>query len=323
MKFNDLLIGPGAAFAPMAGLSDAPARRLMAQHGAAYTTSEMVSAKALCYNDQKTAALLRGGKNNAPFGIQLFGSEPDTMAEGAKRVLHWQPDFIDINMGCPAPKITSTGAGSALMKDPALCGKIVAAVTAAVNLPVTVKMRKGWDDDTVTCVEVAKQCEAAGAAAIVVHARTRTQMYTPPIDPGCIAAVKAAVAVPVVGNGDILSAQDATDLMAATGCDAVLVGRGAMGNPWLFGEILAALRGEAPPPRPTLRETMDTMCRQLYEMCEEKGEGVAMRQARTHAPYYMKGLREAAQLRHIACGLTTYQDAEELARLVLQYNPGL
>ena len=322
MDFKTLFIGPGAAFAPMAGLSDASARRLMASYGAAYTVSEMVSAKALCYGDKKTAALLRGGGGEAPFGIQLFGSEPQIMAEGAKLALRYRPDFIDINMGCPAPKITGGGAGSALMRDPALCGRIVEAVVKAVDLPVTVKMRKGWDEGAVTCVEVARRCEAAGAAAIAVHGRTREQMYTPPIDPGCIAAVKAAVSVPVIGNGDVTSAAEALALLRQTDCDAVMIGRGALGSPWLFAEVKAALAGEPLPPRPGLRQRMAVMCAQLYSMCEEKGEEAAMRQARTQAPYYMKGLRGAAQLRRAACGLTVYRDAEELARLALQLNDG-
>ena len=322
MDFKTLFIGPGAAFAPMAGLSDASARRLMASSGAAYTVSEMVSAKALCYGDKKTAALLRGGGGEAPFGIQLFGSEPQIMAEGAKLALRYRPDFIDINMGCPAPKITGGGAGSALMRDPALCGRIVEAVVKAVDLPVTVKMRKGWDEGAVTCVEVARRCEAAGAAAIAVHGRTRVQMYTPPIDPDCIAAVKAAVSVPVIGNGDVTSAAEALALLRQTDCDAVMIGRGALGSPWLFAEVKAALAGEPLPPRPGLRQRMAVMCAQLYSMCEEKGEEAAMRQARTQAPYYMKGLRGAAQLRRAACGLTVYRDAEELARLALQLNGG-
>ena len=322
MQIGNLTLAPGALFAPMAGLSDASARQLMTAHGAAAAVSEMVSAKALVYGDKKTAALLRGGAGDAPYGIQLFGSEPDTMADAAKLVLHYHPDYIDINMGCPAPKITATGAGSALMKNPELCGQIVEAVNAAVDLPVTVKIRKGWDDDTVTCVEVARCCEAAGAAAIAVHGRTREQMYIPPIDPGCIAAVKAAVNIPVIGNGDITSADEALALMAQTGCDTVMVGRGALGNPWLFEEIRAALTGETPPPPPDLRQRMRTMCQQLYAMCEEKGEGLAMRQARSQAPYYMRGLRGAAQLRRAAVSLTYYRDAEALAELALSLNPG-
>ena len=322
LQIGSLTLAPGALFAPMAGLSDASARRLMTAHGAVAAVSEMVSAKALTYGDKKTAALLRGGAGDAPYGIQLFGSEPDTMAKAAKLVLRYHPDYIDINMGCPAPKITATGAGSALMRDPALCGRIVAAVCGAMELPVTVKIRKGWDDETASCVEVARCCAAAGAAAIAIHGRTREQMYTPPIDPGCIAAVKAAVSVPVIGNGDITSAADALALIEQTGCDAVMVGRGALGNPWLFEEIRAALTGKTPPPPPDLRRRMRTMCEQLYAMCEEKGESLAMRQARSQAPYYMRGLRGAAQLRRAAVSLTCYRDAEALAELALSLNPG-
>ncbi|MDY4784140.1 tRNA dihydrouridine synthase DusB [Pygmaiobacter massiliensis] len=312
----------GAAFAPMAGLSDAPARRIMAEYGAAYTVSEMVSAKALTYGDRKTGALLSGGGGCAPYGIQIFGAEPQTMAEGAKLVLKYNPDFIDINMGCPAPKITGGGAGSALMRDPALCGAIAEAVVKAVPVPVTVKLRKGWDADTVTCTEVAKRCEAAGVSLLAVHGRTREEMYTPPIDPGCIAAVKQAVGIPVLGNGDLLTATDAKQLMAETGCDGIMIGRGALGNPWLFTEIKAMLAGQPTPAGPTLKDRMDLLLRQVYAMCEEKGEGPAMRQARTQVMYFLKGLHGAAELRRAACGLTYYGDAEELVRLVYRHNVG-
>ncbi|MEG0803662.1 MAG: tRNA dihydrouridine synthase DusB, partial [Pygmaiobacter sp.] len=268
----------GAAFAPMAGLSDVSARNIMAEYGAAFTVSEMVSAKALTYGDRKTGALLARGEGIAPYGIQIFGSDPETMAAGAELALKYEPDFIDLNMGCPAPKITSGGAGSALLRDPSLCGAIAAAVVRAVPLPVTVKLRRGWDAGTVTCVEVAKRCEDAGVALLTVHGRTREEMYTPPIDTAAIAAVKAAVRIPVLGNGDILSAADAKKLMDETGCDSVMIGRGALGNPWLFSEIRAMLRGEVAPKSPTLKDRMGLMQRQFYAMCEEKGEGVAMRQ---------------------------------------------
>lgn len=311
------------ALGPMAGVTDMAFRTICREQGAALTCTEMVSAKALCYQDKKSIPLLQLGDGEHPAAAQIFGSDPVCMEEAAAIARQVSgADFIDINMGCPAPKITGGGAGSALMRDPALCGRIVEAVVKAVDLPVTVKMRKGWDEGAVTCVEVARRCEAAGAAAIAVHGRTREQMYTPPIDPDCIAAVKAAVSVPVIGNGDVTSAAEALALLRQTDCDAVMIGRGALGSPWLFAEVKAALAGEPLPPRPGLRQRMAVMCAQLYSMCEEKGEEAAMRQARTQAPYYMKGLRGAAQLRRAACGLTVYRDAEELARLALQLNGG-
>ena len=250
MRIGKLEIPQGAVFAPMAGFTDAACRHLMADHGAAYTVSEMASAKAITYGDQKSVALLRDPDPHGIYAVQLFGNEPDTLAE-AIRIIRGKGlafDLIDINMGCPAPKITGGGAGSKLMLDPQLCGRMVrAAVDAAGDTPVTVKMRAGWDADHITAVEVAKQCQENGAALVTVHGRTREQMYIPPIDPGVIKAVKQAVSIPVVGNGDVNSAADALAMLRETGCDAVMVGRGALGNPWLFDEIKAALAGEPAP----------------------------------------------------------------------------
>lgn len=311
----------GASFAPMAGFSDLAARTIMAQHGAVFTVSEMVSAKAITFQDAKSHKLISGSSGGAPYGIQLFGAEPETMARAAAACMRHNPDFIDINMGCPAPKIVAGGAGSALMKDPCLCGEIVAAVKQAVPVPVTVKMRSGWDLNSITCTQVAKQCEQAGAALIVVHGRTREQMYTPPVDYAPIVAVRQAVSVPVFGNGDILTADDALTMMQKTGCSGVAVGRGALGNPWLFEQIAAALRNETPPAPPTLTQKMVLLKHQIYLMCEEKGEESAMRQARGQSIYFMKGLRGASELRHKCCALSRYQDVDELVALVYRYNP--
>ena len=321
MRIGKLEIPQGAVFAPMAGFTDAACRHLMADHGAAYTVSEMASAKAITYGDQKSVALLRDPDPHGIYAVQLFGSEPDTLAE-AIRIIRGKGlafDIIDINMGCPAPKITGGGAGSKLMLDPSLCGRMVrAAVDAAGEIPVTVKMRAGWDADHITAVEVAKQCQANGAALVTVHGRTREQMYIPPIDPGVIRAVKQAVSIPVVGNGDINTAADALTLMRATGCDAVMVGRGALGNPWLFGEIRAALNGRPLPEKPTLRQRLEALRTQVYEMCEEKGEWVAMAQARSQALHYMRGLKGATTLRRACCQLSHYQDLDDLFDLVYQ-----
>ena len=319
MRIGKLEIPQGAVFAPMAGFTDAACRHLMADHGAAYTVSEMASAKAITYGDQKSVALLRDKDPHGIYAVQLFGNEPDILA----RAIHiirdkgLTFDIIDINMGCPAPKITGSGAGSKLMLDPELCGRMVrAAVDAAGETPVTVKMRAGWDADHITAVEVARQCQQNGAALVTVHGRTREQMYIPPIDPGIIRAVKQAVSIPVVGNGDINSADDALALMQQTGCDAVMVGRGALGNPWLFEEIRAALTGQPAPQPPTLQKRMAALRAQIYDMCERKGEWTAMPQARSQAIHYMRGLRGAAALRRACSTLSHFEDVDRLIEAV-------
>ena len=253
LKIGTLTLPHRAVFGPMAGFTDAPCRRLMAQHGAGFTVSEMVSGRALVYQDRKTAALLRAEPNDAPYGVQLFGDDPEIMGQAAALIEGEQFDFLDINMGCPAPKIVSAGAGSKLMLDPELCGRIVEQVAAHTTRPVTVKMRKGWDADHITAVECAKACAQAGAAAIAVHARTRAEMYTPGIDLSIIAAVKQAVDVPVLGNGDIHTPEDALEMVRQTGCDGVMIARAALGDPWLFEQVNAALEGAPPPSSPICR----------------------------------------------------------------------
>ena len=321
IQLGKLALAAGAALAPMAGATDATMRRLCAAHGAVCSVSEMVSAKALTMGDRKSPVLMAGGGGGAPYGIQLFGAEAVTMGEAAAMICggkyHVPFDFLDINMGCPAPKITGSGAGSALMKAPQLAGEIAAAVVqsaAAHDIPVTAKMRIGWDGDadTWTGIEVAKRCEAAGIVMLTVHGRTRAEMYNPGIHTDAIAAIKAAVHIPVLANGDVTSAAEALALLAATGCDGVAIGRGAMGNPWLFGEIAAAMQGRALPPPPTLNERFAVLRQHIYDMCEDKGEFVAMQQARTHAAWYMHGLRGAAALRRACCGLSRFADLDDV-----------
>lgn len=319
MKLGNTEIKGKAVLAPMAGVTDRAFRELCMGYGAAYCTSEMVSAKALVLSDRKTEALLAVSESERPMALQLFGYEPDVMAEAARIAAAHAPAAIDINMGCPAPKIAGNRSGSALMKDPALCGKIVEAVAAAVDLPVTVKIRKGWDAAGVNAVEVAKICEAAGASMIAVHGRTREQMYAPPADWAIIAAVKNAVSVPVVGNGDIYSAKDAMQMMEQTGCDLVMVGRGALGNPWIFREINSQYDLERPLSPPGIYEKMLVMNRHIEKLCQYKGENVGMREARKHTAWYMKGFKGAAKLR-VMCGeLRTLSDLRELTKQVLLY----
>ncbi|HIZ42042.1 MAG TPA: tRNA dihydrouridine synthase DusB [Candidatus Gemmiger excrementigallinarum] len=316
MQLKNLQIPVGAVFAPMAGLTDAACRRMMADHGAAWTVSEMASAKALNFGDRKSFALLKDPDPHGIYAIQLFGAEPETLAKAILLVREKgiRFDILDINMGCPAPKITSGGAGSHLLLDPPLCGAMVAAARKALgdDTPLTVKMRIGWDADHLTGVEVAKQCEANGADLLAVHGRTREQMYIPPIDTEAIAAIKQAVSIPVLANGDVTTAEGALDLLAKTGCDGVMIGRGALGDPWLFDRVRAALLGEEPPAEPSLNQRMMALRRQIYEMCEEKGEWLAMPQARSQAMHYMKGLRGAASLRRYCSMLEHFTDVDKL-----------
>lgn len=324
MQLRKLTIPAGAAFAPMAGLSDAACRRLMADHGAAWTVSEMASAKAITFGDKKSLALLRDRDPHGLYAVQLFGCEPDLLGQAIAilRDREIRFDILDLNMGCPAPKITGGGAGSKLMLDPALCGAMVRAARQALgeDTPLTVKMRTGWDDEHLTGPEVARQCEQNGADLLVVHGRTREQMYIPPIDPAAIAEIKRAVSIPVFANGDVTTAEGAVELLTATGCDGVMIGRGALGDPWLFERVNAALAGKTPPPLPSLSQRMAALRRQVYDMCEEKGEWAAMPQARSQAMHYMKGLRGAAALRRACAILSKFEDVDTLIEAVWRAN---
>lgn len=307
-----------AVLAPMAGVSDRAYRELCVRFGAAYCVSEMVSSKALSFNSKKSEELMEISDLERPCGIQIFGDDPKCMADAAKHALENKPDIIDINMGCPAPKISSNGSGSALMKNPRLCGEIVQAVTAVTDIPVTVKIRKGWDDDSVNAVEVAKICESAGAAAITVHGRTRQQYYKPPVDYDIIRAVRESVSVPVIANGDIDSAERAKEVMDITGCDLVMIGRATLGNPWIFSQINAYL--ENPNVKihtPDLEERLGVMIEHIGKMVEYKGEHMAMLQARKLVVGYFKGMKGAAALRNEAGKIKTLDDLYELRQKAL------
>lgn len=307
-----------AVLAPMAGVSDRAYRELCVRFGAAYCVSEMVSSKALSFNSKKSEELMEISDLERPCGIQIFGDDPKCMADAAKHALENKPDIIDINMGCPAPKISSNGSGSALMKNPRLCGEIVKAVTAVTDIPVTVKIRKGWDDDSVNAVEVAKICESAGAAAITVHGRTRQQYYKPPVDYDIIRAVRESVSVPVIANGDVDSAERAKEVMDITGCDLVMIGRATLGNPWIFSQINAYL--ENPNIKihtPDLEERLGVMIEHICKMVEYKGEHMAMLQARKLVVGYFKGMKGAAALRNEAGKIKTLDDLYELRQKAL------
>ena len=315
MKIGNLIIPEKAALAPMAGVADRAFRELCRGYGAAYTVCEMASAKGISLGDKKSAELLSITEPERPAGSQIFGNSPETMAIAAEKALEYSPDFIDINMGCPAPKVASSGGGALLMKDPVNSAKIVEAVVKASTVPVTVKMRSGWDDSTINAVELAKRCEQAGAAAITVHGRTKVQMYAPPVNIDIIREVKNAVSIPVIGNGDIIDGKSAAKMLEETGCDMVMVGRGALGRPWVFQEINAYLDHEVILPEPTVMQKMHVMLKHIEKICEYKGERIGIREARKHAAWYTKGLHGAANYR---ARIGLIESIEELAQIAAE-----
>jgi len=320
MYIGNVEIKGYAALAPMAGVADRAFRQLCVDHGAAYTVGEMVSAKGLTFGDRKSKELLVLDDDARPSAVQLFGDDPAIMAQAAKMAMDVRPDIIDINFGCPAPKIAGNHCGSALLREPKLCEAIVKAVADAVSVPVTAKIRKGYNKGDDVAVEVARACEAGGAAAVTVHGRTRDQMYAPPVDIDCIRRVKEAVHIPVIGNGDIYTAADAARMYEQTGCDLVMVGRGALGAPWLFTEINALLGEERTLPPPPLSRRMMLLFKQVSRAAELKGEKVALLEARKHAAWYMRGIKGAAALR-TACGtITTLDELAQLCAKVIAEN---
>lgn len=308
-KIGNVTLNSRALLAPMAGVSDRAYRELCVRFGAGYCVSEMVSSKALSFNSKKSEDLMDISEYERPCGIQIFGDDPECMADAARHAMQNLPDIIDINMGCPAPKISSNGSGSALMRNPQLCGEIVQAVVKSCDVPVTVKIRKGWDDGNINAVEVAKICEQAGASAITVHGRTRMQYYKPPVDYEIIRKVKQAVRIPVIANGDIDSAQKAKQVIEQTQCDLVMVGRATLGNPWIFSQINSYLENpEKPLEYPAFEERLEVMIEHISKMVEYKGEHMALLQARKLVAGYFKGMRGASSLRNEAGRISTLED---------------
>lgn len=318
MKIGNIEFEGYAALAPMAGVADRAMREICREYGAAYTVGELTSSKGVSLGDKKSAGYLKCYPAEMPMASQLFGYEPETMALAAKTAEAMGPAFIDINMGCPAPKVAGNGGGSALMKEPALAEKIIAAVVKSVNIPVTVKMRTGWDEDNVNAVEIAKRAEFAGAAAVTVHGRTRKQMYAPGIDFDTIAAVKKAVKIPVIANGDVCDGESAKNMYERTGADFVMVGRAAMGNPFVFEQINGYMKNGVILPPPDIETRLNTMLRQVNLMLSYKSERVAFNEARKHTAWYIKGIKGASKLRRMCGEIKSYADIELIVQKALE-----
>lgn len=322
MKIGNVEIKGYAGLAPMAGVADRAMREICREYGAAFTVGELTSSRGITLGDKKSAQLLSCSGAERPFASQLFGSDPQIMAQAAKKALLFSPDFIDINMGCPAPKVAGNGGGSALMREPELAARIVRAVAEAVNVPVTVKMRTGYDNENINAPELAKMCEDAGAVAITVHGRTRPQMYAPGVDYKTIERVRRSVSVPVIGNGDVTDGKSAKYMYEATGCDFVSVGRAAEGNPFVFAEINAFLSGESYTP-PTLEQRFSVMMRQIGLMMKYKDPHIALLESRKHTAWYMRGLEGAAALRRMCGEIKSIADIEAICEKALEQNRNL
>ena len=298
--------------APMAGVTDLPFRLLCKEQGAGLLCMEMVSAKAILYKNKNTEELMAIDERELPVSLQLFGSDPDIVSQIAHQIEERPFDILDINMGCPVPKIVNNGEGSALMKNPKLAGEIIEKTVKAISKPVTVKIRKGFDENHINAVEMARIAEASGAAAIAVHGRTREQFYSGKADWDIIRQVKEAVSIPVIGNGDLLTAEDVVAMYEQTGCDGFMVGRGAQGNPWIFRQILHTFETGEELPKPTFAEVRDMMLRHAQMMIEFKGEYTGIREIRKHGAWYTAGYPNSAKLRVMINEVETYEQLENL-----------
>lgn len=320
MNIGSLKIETPLFLAPMAGVTDLPFRRLCREQGCGVVYTEMISAKGLFYGSERTEDLMEIHPDEHPIGIQIFGSDPLIMARMAERISKTDADLIDINMGCPAPKIVKNGEGSALMRDPELVSRIVKEVSRASSKPVTVKIRKGWDASSINAVQIALIAEEAGAAAVTVHGRTREQFYTEQADWDIIRQVKSRLTIPVIGNGDIFTAQAAVEMKRLTNCDGVMVARGAQGNPWLFRDIVSLMKTGMLPPPPGFEERINTAIRHLHMLAAMKGERIGVCEMRKHIAWYLKGMKDSGRVRRL---INTISTAAEMEAALYEYKEEL
>ncbi|WP_129595730.1 tRNA dihydrouridine synthase DusB [Anaerophilus nitritogenes] len=320
MKIGDVVLKNNLSLGPMAGVTDLSFRLLCKEQEVGLVYTEMISAKGLVYNDQNTKKLIEIHDKEKPVALQIFGSDPEFMARAAEKLNDHDHAMLDINMGCPTPKIVRNGDGSALMKNPKLAGEVVRAVVNHTDKPVTVKIRKGWDDDHINAVEMAKRIEENGAKAIAVHGRTREQFYTGKADWNIIKEVKNSVSIPVIGNGDVLSIEDALKMKKMTNCDGIMIARGAQGNPWIFRRISHYMKTGEILAEPTIEEKINMMMKHLYLFIEYKGEYVAVREMRKHIGWYLKGVRNSSIIRGKLNTLQTKEDIKEMLQKILEYS---
>lgn len=320
MRIGNVQLENEVFLSPMAGVTDLPFRTICKEKGCGMLYTEMINAKALCYDDENTKKMLKMEKDEHPVAVQIFGSDPEFMGKAASIMNRYPNEILDINMGCPAPKVVKNGDGSALMRNPKLAAEVLSAVVKNSEKPVTLKIRKGWDDDCINAVEIAKIAEECGISALAIHGRTREQFYSGKADWDIISEIKQAINIPVIGNGDVFEVQDAVNMLEKTKCDAIMIGRGSQGNPWIFKRINHYMKTGEVLPEPTLEEKITTAIRHMNLAVAEHGDYVAVREMRKHIGWYLKGLKNSAKYRDQINKITDYKEVIVMLEEYMQHS---